>query len=323
MRDIAIFAGLIALSVFWAVLNSGCSYHIRVGHTSSSSDVAENRQSSSQTYVLSSFDSNIHFMYDIPIVRGPTVQDINNALREVNPHRFSYSESAIPFDVIGHTPVYKSLPRLPSYLLCIFTLGVFPGGLWSEANYGVDVVVYGQHGSANHVYNGKVESSGDFYMSMTSPFGLIYWGDRRSSFRGDAQTKGSYILIAGKKRRNRVRNTHSIAIAKEINALLNKYEATQHAHPGLSSNNVSNIRIQQHDEALIIMYDLSERSDIEVHFSVDGGLTFRGPVMHVIGAVGRNIAPERDKVIVWDVGSELGSVDYENTVVKIVSTVPN
>ena len=84
----------------------------------------------------------------------------------------------------------------------------------------------------------------------------------------------------------------------------------------------SNVRTLVSDEQLIIFYDLSEKADIEVHASFDGGATFRGPLRNVVGAVGREIAAENDKVIVWNVVSELGNVDYPNAVIKIVATIP-
>jgi len=86
-----------------------------------------------------------------------------------------------------------------------------------------------------------------------------------------------------------------------------------------AQNHVSNIRVQQLDDHLVVMYDLVERADIEIFVSFDGGTTFRGPLQHVSGAVGRNIAPEPDKTLVWNVLSEFGSIDYENVVIKIVA----
>ena len=83
----------------------------------------------------------------------------------------------------------------------------------------------------------------------------------------------------------------------------------------------SNIRTLASDEQLIIFYDLSEKADIEVHVSFDDGATFQGPLLNVIGAVGRDIPAEYDKVIVWNAVSELGDVDYPNAVIKIVTTV--
>ena len=90
-----------------------------------------------------------------------------------------------------------------------------------------------------------------------------------------------------------------------------------------AQTHVSNIRVQVSEEQLIITYDLTERADIEVHVSFDGGINFRGPLQYVSGAAGRNIAPERDKIVVWNVVREFGDVDYPNAVVKIVANVIN
>jgi len=86
-----------------------------------------------------------------------------------------------------------------------------------------------------------------------------------------------------------------------------------------AQNNVSNIRIEQMENVLIILYDLNIRADIELHASFDGGITFTGPLKKVIGAVGRGINPEVDKVIAWNVLAEIGEIDNLNTVIKIVS----
>ena len=85
----------------------------------------------------------------------------------------------------------------------------------------------------------------------------------------------------------------------------------------MAQDNVSNIRVQQLDDHLVIIYDLSERADIEAFVSFDGGATFRGPLRNVLGAVGKDIAPERDKMFMWNILREVGSVDYDNVVIKI------
>ena len=87
-----------------------------------------------------------------------------------------------------------------------------------------------------------------------------------------------------------------------------------------AQDNVSNIRVQQADEHLIIMYDLTEKADIEIHVSFDGGATFIGPLQHVSGAVGKGIVAERNKMLTWHVLPEVGEVDYDNVVIKVVAT---
>ena len=85
------------------------------------------------------------------------------------------------------------------------------------------------------------------------------------------------------------------------------------------SNNVSNIRVQKIDNILLIMYDLERQADIEVYASFDNGVTYRGPLQHVIGAAGNKIAPDRDKIVVWNIANEIGKTDTLNPVIKIVS----
>ena len=87
-----------------------------------------------------------------------------------------------------------------------------------------------------------------------------------------------------------------------------------------AQNHVSNIRVQQADDQLIVMYDLAERADIEAYVSFDGGATYQGPLQHVSGAVGKDIAPERNKMFMWDIVKEVGYVDYQNVVIKITAT---
>ena len=91
----------------------------------------------------------------------------------------------------------------------------------------------------------------------------------------------------------------------------------------MAQDKVSNIRVQQSEEQLIIMYDLTETADIEAQVSFDGGATFSAPLQHVLGSVGKDVSPGRDKVIVWNVYRELGEVDYQNAVVKVIAVEPN
>ena len=79
-----------------------------------------------------------------------------------------------------------------------------------------------------------------------------------------------------------------------------------------AQSHVSNIRVQQSDEQLIIMYDLTERADIELHVSFDGGASFQGPLQQVLGSAGKDVSEGKDKVIVWNALREFGDVDYPN-----------
>ena len=87
----------------------------------------------------------------------------------------------------------------------------------------------------------------------------------------------------------------------------------------MAQKGVSNIRVQQHDTVLLVMYDLAVKADIEAYVSFDNGSTYRGPLKHVSGSVGKGLAPENNKVFVWNIVKEVGYVDCPNTVIKIVS----
>ena len=87
----------------------------------------------------------------------------------------------------------------------------------------------------------------------------------------------------------------------------------------VAQNDVSNIRVQQLDNMIVITYDLAARADIEVFVSFDGGVNYRGPLQYVTGAVGKGIFPKKDNIVMWDVMKEVGEVDYSNVVIKIVS----
>ena len=82
---------------------------------------------------------------------------------------------------------------------------------------------------------------------------------------------------------------------------------------------VSNVRVQQSEEQLIVMYDLAEKADIEVHVSFDGGATFHGPLQYVMGSVGKDVSQGTDKVVIWNALREFGEIDYPNAVIKVVA----
>lgn len=90
-----------------------------------------------------------------------------------------------------------------------------------------------------------------------------------------------------------------------------------------AQNDVSNIRVEQHDTTLYITYDLKVKADIEAFVSFDNGATYKGPLKHVSGAVGKEILPEKNKIIKWNAANEIGYVDYQNAVIKIVALTEN
>lgn len=87
----------------------------------------------------------------------------------------------------------------------------------------------------------------------------------------------------------------------------------------VAQEHVSNIRVQQRDAMLYVAYDLAIRADIEVFVSFDNGVTFRGPLQNVSGAVGKNILPEKDKMLVWNATNEIDIENFSNMVIKIVA----
>ena len=86
-----------------------------------------------------------------------------------------------------------------------------------------------------------------------------------------------------------------------------------------AQSSVSNIKVQQSDSLLTVTYKLTEKADIEAYVSFDNGLTFRGPLQHVSGSIGKGQSPDKNKKFVWNIVKEVGYVDYPNTIIKIVA----
>ena len=89
-----------------------------------------------------------------------------------------------------------------------------------------------------------------------------------------------------------------------------------------TQNHVSNVRVQQSDEQLFVTYDLAATADVEAYISFDGGATYRGPLQHVSGSIGKEQTTGREKIFVWNAVREVGYVDIPNAVVKVVATTP-
>ena len=87
---------------------------------------------------------------------------------------------------------------------------------------------------------------------------------------------------------------------------------------GPAARNFSHMRLQQHDGMLLVIYDLAAMADVEMHVSFDNGNRFMGPLEHVMGAVGLNVAPGKDRIIMWNVVEEVGYVDHPQTVIKLI-----
>ena len=87
------------------------------------------------------------------------------------------------------------------------------------------------------------------------------------------------------------------------------------------AQDVTNIRVKQKDELLIVTYDLSLKADIEAYVSLDNGVTYKGPLQHVTGAVGKNISEGKDKIFLWDAKKEVGYVDVSAKIKIVTFTV--
>ena len=65
---------------------------------------------------------------------------------------------------------------------------------------------------------------------------------------------------------------------------------------------VSNVTFRQEGKLVYIGYSLSEKADVSVEVSTDGGVTFGYPRMaHVSGDVGKDVSAGNAKSITWDV----------------------
>ncbi len=68
---------------------------------------------------------------------------------------------------------------------------------------------------------------------------------------------------------------------------------------------VSNTRFEQDGKQVKIYYDLSEKADVSIYLSTDGGNTYEPtPIEHVSGHVGPQVAAGKSRCAVWDVLSD-------------------
>ena len=89
----------------------------------------------------------------------------------------------------------------------------------------------------------------------------------------------------------------------------------------LMSQSVSDVVAEQIGNNVEISYTLSDRSDIQILYSIDGGLLFL-PMESLTGDVGVNISPGRKK-IKWDVLKDCKSLISDKLIFKIeISTNP-
>lgn len=82
---------------------------------------------------------------------------------------------------------------------------------------------------------------------------------------------------------------------------------------------VYNVDANQEANTIVVTYLLTEKSDITLHVSTDGGVTFSEALKKVSGDVGKNIS-SGEKRIVWDVLSEYDSFDFEQVQFEVKAT---
>ncbi len=83
----------------------------------------------------------------------------------------------------------------------------------------------------------------------------------------------------------------------------------------VSAQRVSNVAFYQSGKSIVITYSLSERADVSVYMSTDGGRKFKY-LEHVTGDVGAYVTPG-EKRIEWDVMADYDEFIENNVVFKV------
>lgn len=90
----------------------------------------------------------------------------------------------------------------------------------------------------------------------------------------------------------------------------------------LSAQTVTNARFVQNGNFVSIYYDLLGDSDISIFVSTDGGVSFDSiPMVHISGAVGRNVSSGTGRCAVWDVLSDKENLNGNNICFKVIATL--
>lgn len=85
-----------------------------------------------------------------------------------------------------------------------------------------------------------------------------------------------------------------------------------------SAQKVSNARFEQVDKTIKIYYDLSDKADISIYLSTDGGRSFETtPLTNVWGDVGNDVKSGKGKVAVWDVLTSREKLQGERICFKV------
>lgn len=87
--------------------------------------------------------------------------------------------------------------------------------------------------------------------------------------------------------------------------------ATLFLFQGIFAQRVTNIKVEPKEAYIEISYDLDANAscNIVLYYSDDKELTWKGPLQKVNGDVGVNQSSGKEKKILWDAASELGSID--------------
>jgi len=90
----------------------------------------------------------------------------------------------------------------------------------------------------------------------------------------------------------------------------------------LSAHKVEKIQVKQLRNKISILYDITsekigQQFDVELFYSSDGGNTFNGPLDSLKGDFGNGVTGGTNKVIVWDVLSEVPNLIGDNIVFKV------
>jgi len=212
----------IAIAVLLFCGNCSTSYHIKGRHTTPSYDFA--KQQPPRQYEILSFDYPQHHNDTL------MVHEIKKTLIELNPNRFGASNDAIPIRI---SVVYENYSKIKGIgmLPFIFTLGVLPGYQRSETNYAIKIVVIEKDDGAIYDLKGTAEYQEIRGISLFTPLALISGNVKH--YKGDAEAKGyggiSGTLITKKHLRDKSQKVYAISTAKEINAMIDKFETTQPA----------------------------------------------------------------------------------------------
>src|SRR3989304_6393704 len=90
----------------------------------------------------------------------------------------------------------------------------------------------------------------------------------------------------------------------------------------LNAQKIVNIQSQLEGNYIIIKYDLVhtkfyQEFNISVYYSADNGLTYKGPLRNVMGDVGKNVLPGKQKTIKWEFFKEGVTFNNEHVVFKV------